>query len=209
MRNFSMKKFGTPIRAAPGVASETVGLSRVGDPSVLRVGFERSTRFLARSGVACSSVPLRASEFGLTAPSSPTIGVFSSPFEPLPLSVPEGCVLSPSEAWSSPCCCWSGCSCAGAGTSGVAVTVGTAVGTGVAVAATPRSVIDCTGAGRPGIWSEPTEAPGGTSTVIVSVCPVTSVTETRCSSAEAGTTTTPNSAAAASAMTTGFRRLIE
>ena len=85
--------------------------------------------------------------------------------------------------------------------------MGTAVGTGVGVATGPRSVIDCTGAGRPGIEIDSTEAPGGTSTVIVSVWPVTSVTVTRCSSAEAGTTTTPNRAAAASAMTS-FRRLI-
>ena len=33
MRNFSMKKFGTPIAAAPGCAREKVGLLGVGDPS--------------------------------------------------------------------------------------------------------------------------------------------------------------------------------
>ena len=47
MRNFSMKKFGTPMRAGPGVASESVGLSSVGEPSVWRVGLLRSTCFLA------------------------------------------------------------------------------------------------------------------------------------------------------------------
>ena len=47
MRNFSMKKLGTPMRAAPGSASETVGFSSVGEPSVWRVGLSRSTRFLA------------------------------------------------------------------------------------------------------------------------------------------------------------------
>ena len=46
MRNFSMKKFGTPMRAGPGVASETVGLSSVGEPSVLRVGLDSSTCFV-------------------------------------------------------------------------------------------------------------------------------------------------------------------
>ena len=33
MRNFSMKKFGTPIAAGPGWASEKLGLSTVGAPS--------------------------------------------------------------------------------------------------------------------------------------------------------------------------------
>ena len=32
MRNLSMKKFGTPIAAGPGVASETVGLLGAGVP---------------------------------------------------------------------------------------------------------------------------------------------------------------------------------
>src|SRR5215213_3297541 len=36
MRNLSMKKFGTPIGAAPGVASEKVGLLSVGAPSTAR-----------------------------------------------------------------------------------------------------------------------------------------------------------------------------
>ena len=33
MRNLSMKKFGTPIGAGPGSASESVGLPSVGWPS--------------------------------------------------------------------------------------------------------------------------------------------------------------------------------
>ena len=33
MRNLSMKKFGTPMRAGPGVDSEKVGLAGVGEPS--------------------------------------------------------------------------------------------------------------------------------------------------------------------------------
>ncbi len=36
MRNLSMKKFGTPIGAAPGSASDVVGLASVGTPSALR-----------------------------------------------------------------------------------------------------------------------------------------------------------------------------
>ena len=36
MRNLSMKKFGTPIGAAPGSASDIVGLASVGTPPALR-----------------------------------------------------------------------------------------------------------------------------------------------------------------------------
>jgi hypothetical protein len=35
MRNLSMKKFGTPICAGPGVASEKVGFDGAGEPSEL------------------------------------------------------------------------------------------------------------------------------------------------------------------------------
>src|SRR6188768_1716574 len=42
-----MKKFGTPIGAAPGCASEKVGLSVVGAPSVARPGTLPATFFLA------------------------------------------------------------------------------------------------------------------------------------------------------------------
>src|SRR5690242_8279116 len=38
MRNFSMKKFGTPGSAGPGVATERVGSLGVGVPSGLRTG---------------------------------------------------------------------------------------------------------------------------------------------------------------------------
>ena len=38
MRNLSMKKFGTPIGAAPGIASEKLGLPSVGVPSSARPG---------------------------------------------------------------------------------------------------------------------------------------------------------------------------
>ena len=66
MRNFSMKKFGTPGRAGPGVATDTVGFSSVGDPSVLRVGLSWSTCLsvsLSLSGCSASSSPSRASVF--------------------------------------------------------------------------------------------------------------------------------------------------
>ena len=209
MRNFSMKKFGTPIRAAPGVASETVGLSSVGEPSALRVGLERSTRFLACL-VAFSSVPVSDSAFGRSAPSPPPVLRSRVP-PPLPLSRlgAAGVGAAPLPDPSSPGCWFAGLgSFAGAGAAGAGGGVGTAVGRGVGVATGPRSVIDCTGAGRPGIWIDSTAVPGGTSMVIVSVWPVTSVIETRCRSAAAGTTSMPNRAAAAANAMTSFRRLM-
>src|SRR3954462_1167156 len=42
-----MKKFGTPIGAAPGCASEKVGLSSVGAPSIARPRTLSATFFLA------------------------------------------------------------------------------------------------------------------------------------------------------------------
>ena len=38
MRNFSMKKFGTPIGAGPGVESEKLGLAGVGMPFDRKAG---------------------------------------------------------------------------------------------------------------------------------------------------------------------------
>ncbi len=38
MRNFSMKKFGTPIGAGPGVASEKLGFAGVGMPLGWKAG---------------------------------------------------------------------------------------------------------------------------------------------------------------------------
>jgi hypothetical protein len=49
MRNFSMKKFGTPIAAGPGWASENDGLSTVGAPSGARALALRSSRWAPRS----------------------------------------------------------------------------------------------------------------------------------------------------------------
>src|SRR3978361_1750121 len=49
MRNLSMKKFGTPIGAAPGIASEKVGLSSVGAPSIARPGCAFSWRAFLRA----------------------------------------------------------------------------------------------------------------------------------------------------------------
>src|SRR3954452_15795709 len=49
MRNFSMKKFGTPIAAGPGWASEKDGLEAVGVPSGVRALASRSWRWAPRS----------------------------------------------------------------------------------------------------------------------------------------------------------------
>ena len=68
---------------------------------------------------------------------------------------------------------------------GVAVTVGVGVG----VATGPRSTTCCTGAASGGSAMSLTEVPAGTSTVSSTVSPLVSVTASRCSSAEAGTTT--------------------
>ena len=60
MRNLSMKKFGTPIGAAPGSASEKVGLSSVGEPSSARPGcFARAFFLASRSSSETSFLRLR------------------------------------------------------------------------------------------------------------------------------------------------------
>ena len=61
MRNLSMKKFGTPIGAAPGIASEKVGLSSVGAPSAARPGVRRARLLLAR----CPALELRRQLLGV------------------------------------------------------------------------------------------------------------------------------------------------
>src|SRR5829696_3958433 len=66
MRNLSMKKFGTPIGAAPGMASEKVGLVVVGAPSTWRPGgAARSFFFVLRlsSAVSLSLLRLPARNF--------------------------------------------------------------------------------------------------------------------------------------------------
>ena len=102
MRNFSMKKFGTPMRAGPGVASETVGLSSVGDPSVLRVGFASSTFFFV-SLVIFSSSPVSDSAFGSRVLGSVCAGdsfLPSPPDLPPPL-FPRAGARELSPLWSS------------------------------------------------------------------------------------------------------------
>src|SRR5919198_3640024 len=94
MRNFSMKKFGTPMRAGPGWASEIVGFASEGEPSVLTVGFFGSG-VLARSTLPTSDLLLASTVCspvfgGVRVPPAP--GVFTGAGEddppPPPLSPP-------------------------------------------------------------------------------------------------------------------------
>ena len=59
MRNLSMKKFGTPIGAAPGMASDVDGLSIVGTPPALRSVVASSPASLVGRGRASRDVFVR------------------------------------------------------------------------------------------------------------------------------------------------------
>ena len=215
MRNFSMKKFGTPIagrarladregrvvdgRRAVRVAASGSGV--VDLAGVVRFGLRPSSLPVERLGVrverarvglraaACRSpgflvvalVPARGRGRGRRACSSRRAWAWAARRVGVPWRASASGPPSPASPsrWAS--------------------ASGSRPGRG------RRST--ATGAGRPGISIDSTDAPGGTSTVSVSVWPLTSVTVTRCSSADAGTTRRPNMAAAASVMNS-FRRLI-
>src|SRR3954454_22809422 len=179
MRNFSMKKLGTPMRAGPGCASESVGFWSVGEPSELRVGF-------AGSGVAARwTLPASDSALASAGCEAPAVGdgVRTVPPPRLGAEPPFDDVFWP------PAREWSGVAEGDGLGDGVAVRVGEGWGAGVApgvgVATGPRSVMLDAGAGRPGIVTEVGDTPGGTSTVTTIVCPVTSLTCSRCNSADA------------------------
>ena len=161
------------MRAAPGVAMETVGLASAGEPSAFCS--ELSTCFAGSS----SSLPFRASEFGSSARSSPTLGSRC-----LRRGGCSGCPgVAVAVGVAVDCSGGAVGSTVGSGVRvGVSVcagvSLGMAVGVGVGVSTGPRSVTDCTGAGSAGSSIDSTEEPGGTSIVSVSCSPVTSVTET-------------------------------
>src|SRR4051794_27642526 len=169
MRKWSMKKVGTPICAGPGGAGESVGVAGVGAPSG-RLG-------AAGAGFLGAGFTRPAPDAWLSAPPA----VFA----------PERPVRVPRDAGAF----GFGLLIVGVGFGrgvGVTVTFGTVgIAVGVAVVTAPRSWIVLIGAGRPGIGTEPTGVPGGTSTVRVSCWPVTRVTSTRCSCADAVATRTP------------------
>jgi hypothetical protein len=121
--------------------------------------------------VSDSTLPLAFFTASVTGePLPPPLCLFAPPLWPLPVAPwPPGVLVD-----------------VGAGVPvdvgvGVAVSWTATVGAGVAVgvpSAEPRSTIEATGAGRPGICTWDTGVPGGTSTVTVSCWPVTSVTRT-------------------------------
>ncbi len=57
MRNFSMKKFGTPIGAGPGIATDSVGLVVVGTPCAVRSFAACSFAFLIESSMSVLVLP--------------------------------------------------------------------------------------------------------------------------------------------------------
>ena len=156
MRNFSMKKFGTPGSAGPGVATERVGSLGVGVPSGLRAGGAAGVAVAAgrrSSPERTWALPRRfpRARCCCAAPPPPSAGAVGTA---VGVAVAAGVCVG---------------SAVGAGVSvgvGVAVVVVTGVGTGVATG--PRSSTSWTSAGRPvkATWS--TGVPGGTSTARVS-----------------------------------------
>src|SRR3954447_13588653 len=176
MRNLSMKKFGTPIGAGPGRASEKVGLAGVGTPSVARAG---------ALALALRTVPEESCSTVLPAPS--TSG------RALRLVLPD-CF------WGF-CCCWlwdwpwsagcgaSGVACAGCWSGWVWTwtCAGGVLGCEGAVTSWTLTIPPLT----PGILIWSTGVPGGTSTVTVTFWPVASVTTSVRWSADAGITPAP------------------
>src|SRR4051812_25035521 len=147
-----MKKFGTPILAAPGSASVYEGsgcaaldepVSGVSPPPVSALG---CSFFGAASTLPVSDSVLESSLEALLPASSP---VFLSVFF-LGLSaffLPSSLVLPVPPFW------FSGVAVAVGVAVDVAVIVGACVAVGVGVVSVePRSTIDDTAAGRPGIW---------------------------------------------------------
>src|SRR3954468_23433276 len=163
-----MKKFGTPTFAAPGGASVYVG--SVGAGGCTGAGL----------GVAVTSGTAPVSDWTFPAASltlpvtllEPCLAGFLArglPWSALPVFPPplwRGAVGEAAGAWVA----------VGVGET-VTPTPGALVGVGVP-SADPRSTIEATGAGSPGICTWLTGVPSGTSTVTVSCWPVTSVTRT-------------------------------
>jgi hypothetical protein len=129
MRNLSMKKFGTPTRAGPGVASEKVGFEGAGEPSGLE-SFGAGTTVGASVGFG----------FGAAEQSRPEVEVEWSCLPQTlvePLRPPCTFVCTPAPAWEPLVAPWPDWP-------GVAVACGVAVD--VADGAAP-GVADCVGAG--------------------------------------------------------------
>ena len=197
-----MKKFGTPIGAAPGCASEKVGLSSVGVPSIARPGTLSAAFFLAwRLSSETSFLLLR--------------------LPALNFLLPAGC---PEPAWPEPP--WLRLGAPGLslpsgvgvalgfglvpGTVGTAGTVGTGSGVpvGVGTAIGPLSMICAIAPVMPGTTICEAGVPGAMSTVLVMRWPVTRTTVTECNSAAAGSAATPRPTVATITAMITFRLFI-
>src|SRR3954451_17277980 len=177
IRNLSMKKFGTPTFAAPGGASVYVGSVGAGGRSGAGLGVAVTW---GTAPVSDCTLPAGGLAARGTSPEPCLTGL---PAAGLPWFAPP----LPEPAWLRA----GGGGGGGRGGGGVGVGERVAVGVGEAVTAAPgvwvgvgmpsadpRSTIEDTGAGRPGICTWLTGVPSGTSTVTVSCWPVTSVTRT-------------------------------
>ena len=200
MRNLSMKKFGTPIGAAPGSAIEKVGLAAVGAPPSVRPGFGLALRAFLRAARStapviffASTVPTR--RFWLRFFSRARVELSGLVVPWVRLGAPRFSLPSGVEV--------------GVGVPGVAVTVGSAgVEVAVGTVTGPLSMTSLIVPVMPGIWSWLTGVPGGMSTWTSTRWPVISTTVTECSSAEAGIAATPRPAVAAISAMMPFRRFI-
>ena len=187
-----MKKFGTPMRAGPGSASEKVGFAAVGEPSGFSAGEAASSMGLRTLSLARPTPESRLPLARLTGFSSADGRCLRGAVAGIRVAAVTAGAGVPAAGVSAAALRFVG-GLLGRGkvTSGLSgVLTGEAVGVGVGVWAGPRSTISWTGAGRPGICTCSTGVPGGTSTVIVSVWPVTNVTCTRCRAADADVTRT-------------------
>ena len=199
MRKRSMKKFGTPIWAAPGWAKEKVGSDGVGTPSLVRWA---SLRLAARSSAALRFLAAavffladcffaRALSF-LVLPLSflPLLPVVVPGFWPLPLDGLVGLVVvgvvDVVVVWVSVVV--------------VCVVVASAGGLG--------SAIETIGSVTFGIEICDSGVPGGTSTVTVICLPPWRVTTSVRFCADAGRTDAPRPAPSEAAATAAIRNLL-
>src|SRR3954452_11749344 len=180
MRNFSMKKFGTPIGAGPGRARLKVGSAAVGAPSGWRV--------LPLSTLAEPVASLTAPATWSLAPSTLSLALRLA----WPVVFWADCcgeLVDGAAGWGA-AGFWAG-SCAG----GAGSLLGPVSEGGGVAGACGTSETEAIGVVMPGILIWSIGVPGGTSTVTVSVWPVTSVTSSVRCSADAGMTEAPTPAA--------------
>src|SRR3954468_11250763 len=155
MRNFSMKKFGTPTGAGPGRAKEKVGFDGVGAPPRSRAGAGVSRfssaalvpRLPSMTAVVSSLVVFERSRSGRDLEDSVVVVV---------AGVVDAGADEVGAAWSvvAGACC-----CAGSGCGAGLTSTGDVAGAGGLASETPMI-----GPWTPGIWIWSSGVPGGTST---------------------------------------------